>query len=128
MFVNEQNISRGIYMVIKIFFCYARKDASLLEKLKTHLSPLRQRDIIDVWHDRDISAGAEWEQEIKEHLNAAQIILLLVSSDFIDSNYCYSIEMERAIERHERREARVIPIILRKCSWDITPLAGLQAL
>ena len=66
---------------------------------------MQRQGIIDVWYDRDIGAGTEWEKEIKEQLNAAQIILLLVSPDFMSSDYCYGIEMKRAIERHEQGEA-----------------------
>src|SRR5262249_50735632 len=99
-------------MPITIFFCYAREDEALLNKLKALLRPLQRQSIIDVWYDRDISAGTEWEQEIDRYLNAARIILLLVSPDFMNSDYCYSIEMKRAVERHERKEARVIPVIL----------------
>ena len=112
----------------EIFCCYAHEDEALLIKLKTHLRPLQRARLINVWHDRDISPGEEWEQEINEHLNDAQIILLLVSPDFVDSEYCYSIEMQRAIERHKKGEARVIPIILRWIDWHGTPLGGLQAL
>lgn len=114
-------------MPVKIFFCYAHEDELLLDKLKAHLKPLQRQGRIDVWHDRDISAGTEWEKEIKEHLDAAQIILLLVSPDFMNSDYCYSIEMKRAIERHEREEAYVIPIILRHVYWQGV-LGKLQAL
>src|SRR5215470_2233956 len=115
-------------MPISIFFCYAREDEALLNKLKTHLRPLQRQSLIDVWYDRDISAGAEWEQKISEHLNTAQIILLLVSPDFMDSDYCYGIEMKRAVERHQRGEACVIPIILRPVHWQEEPLDMLQAL
>src|SRR5258707_15888232 len=115
-------------MPITIFFCYARKDETLLNKLKTHLSPLRRQGLIDVWYDRDISAGTEWEQEIKKHLNSAQIVLLLVSPDFMDSDYCYSVEMKRALERHEQGTAKVIPIILSYVQWQGEPLGELQAL
>ena len=97
----------------EILCCYAHEDQKLLNKLKAHLKPLQRQGLIDVWHDRDISAGTEWEQEIIKHLNEAQIILLLVSADFMSSEYCYSIEMKKAIEKHERGEARVIPVILR---------------
>src|SRR5437667_12844135 len=100
-------------MPVKIFFCYAHEDEQLLNKLKSHLFPLKRAGLIDVWYDRDISAGTDWEQQIKGQLNAAQIILLLVSPDFMASDYCYGIEMQRALERHELREARAIPIILR---------------
>jgi hypothetical protein len=96
--------------------------------LKKHLKPLQQRDLIDVWYDGDISAGTEWAREITEHLNKAQIILLLVIPAFMDSEYCYSIEMRLAIERHERGEARVIPIILRPVIWNEAPFGKLQIL
>ena len=114
-------------MSVSIFFCYAHEDEALLNKLKSHLRPLQRQGLIDVWHDRNISAGTEWEQEITKHLNEAKIILLLVSSDFMDSDYCYSIEMKRALERHQRGEARVIPIIVRPVYWQGI-LGKLQAL
>lgn len=115
-------------MPIKIFFCYAHEDEPLLKRLKIHLRPLQREGLIEIWHDRDISAGAEWEYEIKKHLNEAQIILLLISPDFMDSDYCYSVEMQHAIERHECKEACVIPIILEHVYWQVKPLRDLQAL
>ena len=115
-------------MAVKLFFCYAHEDEPLLNKLKSHLSPLRRQGLIELWHDRDISAGTEWEEEIKDQLNTAQIILLLISPDFMDSDYCYSIEMKRALERHELKEAQVIPIILRPVYWKGAPFGKLQAL
>jgi len=115
-------------MAVKIFICYAREDETLLNKLKTHLRPLQRQGLIEVWYDRDISAGTEWEQEITKQLNSAQIILLLISADFMDSNYCYGIEMQRAMKRHERKEAQVIPIILRSVYWHEAPFGKLQAL
>src|SRR5712692_995809 len=114
-------------MPVKIFCCYAHEDEPLLKKLKTHLFPLQRAGLVDVWYDRDISAGSDWEQQIKERLNTAHIILLLVSPDFMSSDYCYSIEMQRAIERHEQGEAHVIPIILRPVYWQDV-LGKLQAL
>src|SRR5216684_9393103 len=114
-------------MPVKILFCYAREDELLLNKLKTQLRPLQRQGLIDVWHDRDISAGTEWEREINQRLNEAEIILLLVSPDFMDSDYCYGIEMKRAIERHQRGEALVIPVILRPVYWQGAPFGKLQA-
>jgi hypothetical protein len=115
-------------MAIKIFFCYAHEDEALLKKLKTHLKPLQRDGLIDLWHDRDINAGEEWERVIDEHLNTSQIILLLLSPDFMASDYCYSIEMKQAIERHEHGEAYVLPIILRHNYWQRSPLKKLQEL
>jgi hypothetical protein len=114
-------------MSIEIFCCYARKDQALLSELKAHLMPLQRRGLIKIWADTDIGAGIEWEKEIEKHLDTAQIILLLVSADFMNSEYCYSTEMKRAIERHNQKEACVIPIILRPVHWqDI--LGNIQAL
>jgi len=115
-------------MAAKIFCCYAREDEALLNELWAHLIPLQREGLIELWHDRDISAGAEWEQEIKEQLNSAQVILLLVSPDFMASDYVNNVELKRAIERHDAKEARVIPIILRPVYWQIDPLRKLQAL
>src|SRR6266516_6703694 len=115
-------------MVVKIFCCYAHEDEALLKKLKTQLRPLQRQGLIDVWYDRDISAGTKWEEAIKEQLNMSQIILLLISPDFMDSDYCYSVEMKQALERHERGEARVIPVILRHVYWQGAPFSTLQAL
>lgn len=113
---------------IEIFYSYSHRDERLRQRLETHLAALRQRNIIKGWSDRKIAAGEEWAKEIDERLNSAQIILLLVSPDFIASHYCYNIEMERAIERHEKGEARVVPVILSPCDWHDLPFAKLQSL
>ena len=113
---------------IEIFYSYAHEDEALRKELEKHLTSLQRQGIIAGWHDRLISAGTEWEHEIDSHLNTAGIILLLISSSFIASKYCYSIEMKRALERHEAREARVIPIILRPVYWKNMPFGKLQVL
>lgn len=113
---------------IKIFCSYARKDEKLREELEKHLAPLRRQGLITVWHDREISAGMERAKETRAHLDAAQIILLLVSASFMDSDYCYSQEMTRALERHKDGKARVIPIILRPADWEYAPFGELSAL
>lgn len=115
-------------MPVKIFFCYAHEDEKLLNRLKDHLKILQRQNLADVWHDRDIKAGTQWEHAVSKHLNDADIILLLVSANFMNSDYCYSIEMKHALERYERGEARVIPIILRPVLWQEAPFSKLQAL
>jgi hypothetical protein len=102
---------------IKIFCSYSAKDIELQKNLKTHLGTLRRQKIISDWDDRELIGGEEWDKKIKCMLNTADIILLLISADFIDSDYCYDIEVKRAMERHEMGEARVIPIILRPSDW-----------
>jgi tetratricopeptide (TPR) repeat protein len=113
---------------IEIFYSYAHEDEDLRKELEKHLVSLQRQGIIAAWHDRLISAGTEWEHEIDSHLNTAGIILLLISASFIASKYCYSIEMKRALERHETKEARVIPIILRPVYWKNMPFGKLQVL
>ena len=114
-------------MPVKIFICYAHEDEALLIRLKAHLKPLERQGQIENWHDRNISAGSEWEQEISQRLNDAQIILLLISPDFMNSEYCYGTELKRALERHKRGEVLVVPVIGRHVYWQGT-LGQLQAL
>jgi hypothetical protein len=113
---------------VGIFFAYAREDETLRDELEKHLSSLKRKDVITSWHDRRISAGKEWEGEIDTYLNTARVILLLISPDFIASDYCWDVEVKRAMERHEAGEARVIPIILRPVDWKSAPFGKLQAL
>jgi formylglycine-generating enzyme required for sulfatase activity len=113
---------------IEIFFSYARKDELLRDEFAKHLKPLRNEGIIKDWHDREIPPGAEWQNEIDRHLESAQIILLLISADFLASDYCYSVELKRALERHDNQEATVIPVILRSCDWKRTKFGKLAAL
>lgn len=113
---------------IEVFCCYARNDQLFLDELKKHLSTLEREKLISLWADVNINAGENWEEEIHRHLNTAQIILLLVSPDFIASEYCYSIEMQQAMQRHARGEVRVIPVILRPVYWQNTPFGKIQAL
>lgn len=113
---------------IEIFISYSHKDEELRNELENHLSALRHSRDIAGWHDRRIGAGQEWAGEIDAHLNSANIILLLISSDFLASKYCYDIELARAMQRHHAGEARVIPVILRPVDWTGVPFEKLQAL
>jgi hypothetical protein len=111
----------------KVFFSYSHKDEALRDQLETHLAQLKNQGLIESWHDRRIVAGSEFGADISAALEDADIILLLVSADFLASSYCYSIEMARAMERHEARAARVIPVILRDCDWHSSPFGKLTA-
>jgi len=112
---------------IEVFFSYSHRDESFKDALIEHLSLLRRQETITAWHDRQIGPGTEWDEQINDHLNHAQVILLLISASFLNSTYCYSKEMMRALERHEARDARVIPIIVRPCDWAGAPFSKLQA-
>src|SRR6266852_581161 len=113
---------------IKLFYCYARKDKFLRDELEIHLSWLKRRYQLKNWHDREILPGEEWEQAIDTHLNTAHLILLLISPDFMASDYCYSKEMKRALERHQAGTCRVVPILLRPTYWEGAPFSHLQLL
>ena len=113
---------------VEVFYSYAHKDEKLRNALMEHLSTLRQQGYISEWYDRQIVAGTDWAQEIDTHLTSASLILLLISPSFITSDYCYGIEMQRALERHKARQACVVPIILRPTDLMGTPFASLQFL
>ena len=113
---------------VEVFFSYAHEDEALRDELEKHLAILKWQGVITGWHDRKIGAGREWEGEISTHLNTARVILLLISPDFLASDYCYDVEMKRAMQRHDAREARVIPVILRPVDWKGAPFGKLQAL
>lgn len=113
---------------IRLFYSYSHRDETLRNKLEAHLAVLKRKGVIENWHDRRIGAGDDWKGSIDAEIEAADIILLLVSSDFLNSDYCYDVEMRQALERHDRGSAKVIPIILKPCLWTDAPFGKLQAL
>jgi internalin A len=111
-----------------LFFSYSHKDEVLRDELETHLKLLQRQRVISTWHDRKILPGNEWEGEIDNRLERAAIILLLISADFIASEYCWDKEVKRALERHAAKQATVIPVLLRSCDWKGAPFGKLQGL
>lgn len=112
---------------LSVFISYSHIDEKHKIEIVKHLKPFERINIISNWHDRKIEAGQDWKGEISTNLKKADIVLLLVSIDFINSEYCYDIEMEEALDRHSKEEAVVIPIIVRACIWTKSPFAKLQA-
>ncbi|MFE4106674.1 GUN4 domain-containing protein [Almyronema epifaneia] len=120
---------------VSLFISYSRKDEAYMQELISHLEPLHRSGLISSWHDGRILPGDEdeWEPQIKANLEQAQVILLLISKDFLNSDYCYEVELTNAIARHKAGTACVIPVILRSCLWNHVfignlPLSELQAL
>lgn len=113
----------------KVFISYSHKDEPFKDELKTHLKVLSRLGKIKIWDDRAIDAGDEWNVEIMKALEEADIILLLISNYFIASDFCYDIELKRALERYEanKEDVKVVPIILRPCEWQGLPFGKLQA-
>lgn len=113
--------------MISLVFSYSHVDEALRNEIEKHLSPLKRMGKITTWHDRRIDPGLEFEHQIDHYFSEADIILLLISSDFIASDYCYQIEMANAMDRHRRGEAVVIPVILRECAWHQLPFGSIMA-
>ena len=113
---------------VRAFVSYAHADAALKDKFDAHTSLLKREQLLDSWHDGRISAGLDWEPELLKHLETAELVVLLISAEFIRSEYCWTTEMLRSLERHEQGMARVIPVILKPVDWQTSPFAKLQAL
>ncbi|MBW4691423.1 MAG: leucine-rich repeat domain-containing protein [Lyngbya sp. HA4199-MV5] len=103
---------------LRLFYSYSHKDELLRDELEVHLKLLQRYGLIQNWHDRRIMPGADWQQELDTNLEQADIILLLISPDFINSDYCFQKEMTRALERHKAEAAIVVPILIRPVNWD----------
>lgn len=112
---------------VTAFISYSHADAKLKADLITHLTPLKRLGIISAWNDQEIKAGDEWEKEIATKLAKADVVLLLISADFVASEFCYTRELTTALDRHKAKKAMVIPVILRPCLWTDLPFGALQA-
>ncbi|NFA44270.1 toll/interleukin-1 receptor domain-containing protein [Clostridium botulinum] len=133
----EENESREVKEIrqndtsnkqIKLFFSYSHKDEELRDELEKHLIMLKRQGVISTWYDRKIDAGSVLDKEIDDNLKDSNIILLLVSVDFLVSDYCYEIEMKEALKMHENKQAVIVPVILRNCDWTSAPFSKLMAL
>ncbi|MDM8547890.1 toll/interleukin-1 receptor domain-containing protein [Candidatus Venteria ishoeyi] len=122
------NKTKSTHSGVSLFYSYSHEDEAYRQYLEKHLKLLQRMGIIRVWHDRMIEAGMLWETDIKQQLESAQIILLLISPDFLFSDYCYDIEMKRALQRHHAGTARVVPIALRPVDSTDAPFMVLQGL
>lgn len=113
---------------LKVFVSYSHVDKVLKDQLVKHLKPLEREKLVALWVDHQIPAGDDWDREVAKKLREADIVLMLVSIDFINSRYCYDVELEKALERETRGDVRVIPVVLRSCLWLRSPLGRLKAL
>src|SRR5690554_7022919 len=115
-------------MPTKVFISYSHKDEDFKNSLTEHLAGLVRSGTISEWNDRKIVPGAVWSHEISENLRNADLILFLISSSFLSSNYCVNIEAETALSMHQSGEAQLVPIVIRAVDWSDTPLSKLQGL
>ncbi|WP_300432572.1 toll/interleukin-1 receptor domain-containing protein [uncultured Thalassolituus sp.] len=112
----------------KVFISYSHKDEGFKDSLTEHLSGLRRSGIISEWNDRKIIPGTDWSDQIDENLKGSEIILFLISSSFLSSDYCVNVEVETALRMHKASEAQLIPIVVRSVEWSDSPLSALQGL
>lgn len=115
-------------MPTKVFISYSHKDEEFKNSLTEHLAGLVRSGTISEWNDRKIVAGTDWSHKIDENLRNADLILFLISSSFLSSDYCVNIEAETALSMHNSGEAQLIPIVIRAVDWSDTPLSKLQGL
>ncbi|HWT38066.1 MAG TPA: toll/interleukin-1 receptor domain-containing protein [Paraburkholderia sp.] len=115
-------------MARRVFYSYSHVDAELRANLASHLAPLVQQGKIEEWHDRKITPGKDWDQEISDALDSADIILLLVSADFLASEYSFGVEVDRALALVKEKDIHVIPVLLRPCLWEESRFSALQPL
>lgn len=121
---DELNQDKGL-----LFFCsYSHQDKTFKEALDAHTSLLKRQGLIQIWHDREILPGDDFADKINKNLEMADIVLLLVSSDYLASNYCFSVEMKRALESHSKNQTRIIPLIIRPVDWETAPFGHITAL
>ncbi len=125
---NDDALLLGSIRTIRIFCCYAHKNRVLRDQLERHLGALKRSGQVIVWSDREILPGSVWNDEIDINLNTADIILLLISDYFLNSDYCWGVEMRKALERHQTGKAHVIPILLNPVDCEGTPIDDLQML
>lgn len=113
---------------VKVFCCYAIEDQPLLGALEKHLSDLVREGYITLWSKKAMDFGKDWASEIDQRIQSAQVILLLLSADFLHSNYCYSREMREILKQHQAGRSRVIPVMLRPVSYSNPDLSEIQTL
>jgi hypothetical protein len=117
---------RGVHMAWRVFYSYSHKDAELRGTLSTFLAPLKNQHKIVEWYDRKIQPGANWDTEISAQLESAELILFLVSADFLASEYCFGVEVQRALTRLKLGEVKVVPVLLKPCLWQESRFSELQ--
>jgi hypothetical protein len=112
---------------LKLFVSYSHADKNIKDRLIKHLRPLERLELIECWHDRELKAGALWDAEIDKNLELSDIILFIVSIDFINSEYCYDKELAAALAKHSDKKI-IVPVIVHHCLWKLSPLEKYQAL
>ena len=115
-------------MKVKVFLSYSHRDSAYKEQLCKHLIQLKRNEIIETWTDNLIKPGQLWEEEISKQMENANVFILLISVDFLNSYYCFEKELNVALQKHHDHKAIVIPILIKPCDWENSMISKLQAL
>jgi internalin A len=126
--VEQHSPGQLVSLGVSVLLSYSHKDEALRDRLEVHLKLLQRQRLISTWHDRKILPGEVWADQVDAHLRSASLIILLISADFIASDYVWGQEVKVALERHDVGEAVVVPIMLRPCDWESAPFAKLEGL
>ena len=126
VFVKEISSRNGAKNQLVI--SYFKSDKTYLEAFKKHLATLIRRNSVETWDNTNLEAGQDWDATIRKKLSTANIIVFLVSADLIQDEYNWNVEMKEALKRHKQGTATIIPVIVRKCNWEDTPLGQFAAL
>jgi hypothetical protein len=114
---------------VKVFISYSRKDKDLMEELLTHLKVLtRSNPHLEIWYDGLLEPGVLWDDTIKKKLHSAHIVLLLISANFLITDYIWNIEVQSTLEKQQKGELTAIPVIMKACDWEPTPIGRFQAI
>lgn len=113
---------------LKVFISYSKEDDNIRNELEKHLAPLKDNGSIEIWHDGVILAGDKTDKTIKANLRIADIILCLISPDFLTNVYIIEEELPLMLERENEGKTKIIPVILRPCAWEGTKIANFQPL
>ena len=100
-----------------VFISYSHKDEIWKDRLVTHLGVLEQEGLLDLWDDRRIGAGEDWEREIQKAMAKASVAVLLISADYLNSKFILGEEVPTLMERREKEGIHIFPIIIRPCAW-----------
>jgi hypothetical protein len=111
-----------------LFLSYAHEDRDIVAELRKHLAPLQHEQIVTDWYDLELMPGDDWDREILSQLASSDLVIVMISADFLASNYAYGRELRLALNLHDQERVHLLPVIGRNCKWQNLPFARLQVL
>jgi hypothetical protein len=101
-----------------VFISYSHKDEEWKDKLVTHLGVLQEQGLLEIWEDRQIAGGDDWFPEIEKAIESAHIAILMISADFLNSDFILGKEVPDLLKRREKDNLRIMPLIVKPCAWN----------